>query len=346
MNNPTVGLPYLTADLPGTGGTLRQTPADFVVVETPLYPASGNGDHLHVSLTREGMTTPHVREMLAGLFQLSPQQIGYAGLKDRQARVTQLFSLPDLEPDDAQRIDAELEGIQVNWARKHRNKLKTGHLLGNQFTITIRNVGADALMRCQAITARLQTAGVPNYFGPQRFGNAGDNASRGREALLGHGPRDRWLRRFLISAFQSLLFNRYLALRLQRELFGRLLLGDIAKKEDTGGLFSVADPEQEQARYLRGEIHCTGPLFGSKMWDATGPAGALEAELWAESGVTRGDFARQRIAGTRRPGRVWVPEIHVQPVAEDALALHFFLRKGAFATSLLREVMKDDLAAR
>jgi len=346
MNNPTVGLPYLTADLPGTGGTLRHAPADFVVEEVPLYPAEGAGPHLYISLTREGMSTPRVQEMLAALFHLSPRQIGYAGLKDRNARVTQTFSLPGLEPDAAQRIASELEGIRVNWARQHRNKLKRGHLLGNRFTIVIRGVGSDALRRAQAIVGQLQVAGVPNYFGPQRFGREGDNARRGREALFGKGPRDRWLRSFLISAFQSLLFNRYLALRLQRGLFDRLLAGDIAKKEETGGLFTVENPADEQARYFRGEIHFTGPVFGGKMWAAEREAGVLEMEVLAESGVTLADFARKRVPGTRRPGRVWVPEIRLQAGQEGVLSLRFFLRKGAFATSLLREVMKDDLAAR
>lgn len=346
MKYPTGDLPYLTSGLPGIGGRLRVQANDFIVEEVPLYQPSGSGNHLYISVTREGLTTPRVQEALARLFGLPQRSIGYAGLKDRNAQTTQVFSLPGLSPSQADRIERELVGVQVNWAQRHTNKLKSGHLLGNRFRIVVRGVGSGALEQVQSIIWKLQQEGAPNYFGPQRFGTEGDNAERGREALFGKGPRKRWLRRFLISAYQSLLFNRYLALRLERGLFGRLLPGDVAKKEATGGMFSIETPESEQERYQRGEIHFTGPLFGGKMWTATGEAGTLEAEVLAESGVTLEDFARNKIPGTRRPGRIWVPQIEIRQEAEDALAFSFFLRKGAFATSLLREIMKDDRAAR
>ena len=38
-----LSLPYVTAELPGTGGVLRASPDDFVVEEVPLYAAEGDG---------------------------------------------------------------------------------------------------------------------------------------------------------------------------------------------------------------------------------------------------------------------------------------------------------------
>ena len=128
---------------------------------------------------------------------------------------------------------------------------------------------------------------LPNFFGAQRFGIDGQNVVRGRAAFLGNGPREKWLNRLLISAYQSHLFNIYLAQRIERDLFDRLLDGDVCKKADTGGMFEVADPAAEQPRFDRGEITYTGPLFGKKMWAAAREAATLENTILARSRAGR-----------------------------------------------------------
>lgn len=339
-------LPYRTPDLSGCGGELKAEPAYFVVEELPLYEASGQGQHLYVSLTREDWTTRHVIDALARLFGLRSREIGYAGLKDRHARCTQIFSLPDLQPDDARRI-AEALPFEINWAQLHRNKLKPGHLAGNRFEITISSLAVppdEALARVQAVATALAASGVPNFFGAQRFGIDGANAERGRQVLLGGGPHDRWLRKLLISAYQSHLFNRYLARRLELGLFGRLILGDVAKKADTGGMFDVQDPAAEQPRYERGEIHFTGPMYGRKMWRAKEEAGALEAAILAEDELSEEYFQRAKVEGTRRPGRIWLTSLDLS-AGDDTLQLRFTLPKGAYATVVLREFMKRESEA-
>lgn len=352
-------LPYITPDLPGVGGRLKAEPAHFVVEEVSLYEPCGQGPHLFVSLTREGWTTRRVAEHLAGLYGVKVQDVGYAGLKDRQARCTQTFSLPGLTPEDAQRIEAELP-FQVHWARQHTNKLKLGHLLGNRFRISVTSLelpAEEALSRAEAIAAALTLHGVPNFFGPQRFGFEGRNVEKGREAILGLGARrDKWLHRLLISAYQSHLFNQYLARRMALGHFERLMLGDICKKTDTGGMFEVQDVEAEQLRYARGEITFTGPLYGRKMWPATGAAGQLEAMILAEAGLTADDLRKAHIEGARRPGRLCLSSIDLsmrQPehldarpeMANGCLQVAFMLPKGAYATVILREFQKSEEGA-
>ena len=73
-------------------------------------------------------------------------------------------------------------------AELHKNKLRTGHLRGNRFTVTLRGVAADAASRAAAIVARLEAEGLPNFYGAQRFGRQGDNARRGLELLGGARP--------------------------------------------------------------------------------------------------------------------------------------------------------------
>ena len=340
-------LPTITSDLPGIGGTLKQSPEHFVVTEIPLYDASGDGDHLYVNLTRRGWNTRDVALAPARLFDLHVDDIGFAGLKDRQALTTQTFSLLRVPAEDAAaRIAAELP-FEVNWVSRHRNKLRTGHLLGNRFAIFIADVLPDALARAEAVTAALHVRGIPNFFGAQRFGQDGDNATRGHEVLLGRGPRQRWLRRFLISAFQSDLFNRYLEQRIALGAFSHLLAGDVAKKHSTGGLFVVEDLEREQPRFQAGEISFTGPLFGAKMKAAAEAAAALEAGILAQAALPPSAFKKADVDGGRRLGRLLLDRVELDATdlsaAGGGLWVRFTLPKGAYATVVLREFMKDDV---
>ena len=140
-----------------------------------------------------------------------------------------------------------------------------------------------------------------------------------------------------MSAYSSLLFNLTLKERMQQNLFTRLLSGDIAKKHDTGGIFTVSDPVQEQPRADRLEISATGPIWGKKMKRAENEAGALEEKILSTQNLTPDAFHKQ--PGSRRSLRVALGEIDVQQKREG-LELRFFLPKGSYATVLLDEIMK------
>ncbi|MCS6828391.1 MAG: tRNA pseudouridine(13) synthase TruD [Caldilinea sp.] len=345
-----LALPYLTAHLPGVGGRLRAEADHFVVEEIALYEACGEGQHLYVNLTKSGLTTKEVQIRLEQLFGLARGAVGFAGLKDKFARTTQTFSLnvgyrPAAFIDEAvRRIEAELP-VRVNWAQFHRNKLRPGHLLANRFEITVTDLAVtidEAIVRSQAIAAEIRRRGLPNFFGVQRFGQKGANAHQGLDLLLKRRSiRDRWLRRFLISSYQSHLCNCYLVRRLEIGAFERLLPGDVAKKTATGGMFDVEDVEQEQPRYVAQEINFTAPIYGARMWQAKAEAGALERQILASSSVTLMHFEEAHIEGSRRVGRLLAPDLTVD-VAEGKLIARFTLPKGAYATIIMRELMKVD----
>ncbi len=346
-------LPYCTQELPGTGGQLRAAPNTFIVEEIPLYEATGVGQHLYVNITKEELTTREVQRGLAEAFDLPYKVVGSAGMKDKFARATQTFSLLVGHVDDEflrtapARIN-EKTGVKVNWVRLHRNKLKKGHLLGNRFTITVTQAaveGEEAMTRAEAVAAQLRRCGLPNYYGPQRLGQNGANVRRGWELLQGEKRMsNRWLRSLLLASVQSHLCNRYLTLRQQRGQFATLLTGDIAKKHDTGGLFVVADQPKEQSRYEQKEISFTAPIYGPKMWDAEAESGELEQEVLAMSGLAIDSLAREKMMGTRRLGRIMPDDLTVAQ-NEAGIVVQFSLPKGAFATTVLREIMKvpDDL---
>ncbi len=336
-------LPYVTADLPGVGGEIKVEPAHFVVEEIPLYEASGQGQHVYVRLTREGQTTRALQNELAQLFNLRDVDVGCAGRKDKHARTTQTFSLnlPNVDKAQVARRIRDHLPVELDWVQRHRNKLKAGHLLGNRFRIVVLGPEQDALPQAQSIVETLRERGLPNAYGPQRFGREGDNAERGRQILFtGTGPRKRWLRRLLLRAYQSALFNTWLVRRIERGWFERLLAGDVAKKLDTGGLFEVEDAQAEQPRFDRDEITYTGPIYGSRMWWATGEPGELEHEILEQAGVTEDLLDRAHLNGSRRRARLLLDDLTVES-HPDGLLFTFSLPKGSYATTLLREVMKE-----
>jgi len=175
--------PHLTAGLPGTGGQIKVIPADFQVVEIPLYVPSGRGQHTYLTIEKEGLTTFQAIHRVARALGVNPRAVGYAGLKDAHARTVQTISVGDVSPERAMALD--LPGIRVLTAERHTNKLRVGHLRGNRFTIRVRAVGPEALARAEAILDVLARRGVPNYFGEQRFGVRGNTHLLGRALVRG-----------------------------------------------------------------------------------------------------------------------------------------------------------------
>jgi tRNA pseudouridine13 synthase len=343
-----LSLPYLTPDLEGIRGRIRAHPEDFMVEEVALYEPSGYGRHLYVNITKRSQTTRDVQLQLAELFSLRPRNIGTAGLKDKHAVTTQTFSIlfekNGVRPDDASTLIEDSLNVKVNWAKFHGNKLRAGHLIGNRFKITITDTHMPpgrAAERSRRIAEAIHRRGLPNYYGEQRIGGDGEKVRDGWAILQGQKKlNDRWLSKLLVSVYRSYLCNRYLAERMRRGLFDRLLLGDIAKKHETGGIFWVNDSSTEQPRYEAQEISFTAPIYGYKMSRPLGEAAALEAEIFVESGVSMETYKRMRVTGTRRFGRL-TPRIDVSE-APGGVQLSFMLHKGGFATTLLREFMKTE----
>lgn len=333
----------ITADLPGIGGRLKAEPSHFRVEELPLYEPSGAGDHVYVRFRRQGWATPPLLNKLARLFGLRDVDIGCAGLKDKAAHATQTVSLmlPKADLQDVSRRIAEALPVTVEAVNRHVNKLKRGHLRGNRFRIVVADPAPGAPERAAAVARALAQRGCPNFYGHQRFGMRGDNAERGLEALRGGGPRGRWERRFVLSALQSALFNRWLEERISRGWFARLLAGDVAKKSDTGGLFTATDAAVEQPRFDRGEIGFTGPIYGHEMMWAQGEPGDLERTILSSAAVTDEELRRARLPGSRRPSRLSMTDLSIEPVPEG-LAFRFSLPKGAYATTVMREFIKQE----
>lgn len=340
----TTPLPFVTADVPGSGGTVRRSPEDFQVDEVPAYLPSGAGSHLYLRIEKRGRTTRDAVRTLAHALGVPERDAGWAGMKDRDAVTTQWLSFPVARDPDPATLEAP--GLRVLEVSRHGNKLKAGHVRANRFAIAVR--GGD-LARAAAAADALAARGLPNFFGPQRFGVEGMNAVVGRALVLGEktpearrAGRDRFLRRLSLSAFQSSLFNRWLVERLADGLFATAITGDVLKKLDTGGLFTCEDPAVDGPRVARFEVAPAGPMFGHKLRPAAGEALAREERILAAEGIALADFARGggEAEGTRRPARL--PVAIALEALEDGYLARFELPKGSYATVVLRELVKSE----
>lgn len=176
-------LPYLTADVPGLGGKIKSRPEDFVVEEVPLYQPGGTGTHTYVVIEKTQLTTMQAVQQIARALGRPPREIGYAGMKDADAVTRQTLSIEHVDPARVRQLS--LHRIRIVSVAQHTNKLKLGHLRGNRFTINLREVDTGRISHVQEMLQVLERRGVPNYFGPQRFGARGDTWEIGRALLRG-----------------------------------------------------------------------------------------------------------------------------------------------------------------
>lgn len=320
-------------------GRFRDRAEDFVVEEIAGFAPSGQGEHLLLTIEKQGLNTADVARRLAAWAGVADVAIGYAGLKDRHAVTRQRFTvhLPGREAPDTALL--ENERLRVLEAARHSRKLPRGGLAGNRFELVLRDVQGVH----EAVDARLQaiaTRGVPNFYGEQRFGRAGDNVAQALAMFAGRRVK-REERSLLLSAVRSELFNRVLAERVRDSSWDAGLDGEVWMLD---GRRSVFGPEpltpELRARCDAFDIHPTGPLWGRGPLRTDGACGALEAAV-----LQADDTARLRIglekAGLEQERRM----LRLRPEAlawswidTATLQLAFSLPAGAYATAVLAEL--------
>ncbi len=333
-------LPVAADPLPGIGGTIKAAPEDFVVEEILPYAACGEGEHAYVTFRRTGWNTADAARIMQKQLGLAPSDVGWGGRKDKTAVVVQTLSfrwgvnrpLADIEKALAN-LPFEILAIE-----RHRNKIKTGHVKANRFIVLVSQPQPNALTRALAVADRLKQTGVPNFYGPQRFGHGMQNIRRGFALFSAKqkGPKET----FMVSVVQSALFNLWLKQRMAAGDFRRLLAGDIVKKTDTGGMFIVEDLAIESQRFAAGEIVTTGPIYGFKMKPAMDAASEREANLLERFGLTLEDFRPFRSPGSRREAILLLTDLEITE-AEGGLRFTFTLPAGAYATTVLREFTRQ-----
>jgi tRNA pseudouridine13 synthase len=225
-------------------------PEHFIVEEIAAYPPTGEGEHVFIWIEKRGLTTLDAVAAICQALGGSTSTAGYAGMKDRVAIARQWISVFGTTPEAARGL--VLPGVTVLDARRHSHRLRTGHLRGNRFTITVKALD-DLADRMSA----LAQTGFPNRYGGQRF--ARRNVERARDWLLHRqpAPRDRRERRMIVSALQAHAFNAVIDERVARAMLSPID-GDLCERGvPTGplpGWRMPSPPAQTTARILEDEV--------------------------------------------------------------------------------------------
>lgn len=337
----------------------KQTPRDFVVEELPLYEFSGDGEHLVLFVRKKSLSTLELVSIIAKYLGIKNKEIGYAGLKDKHAMTKQYISVHKKYEEAMDNFSHE--DIKVRSKTYHNNKIKLGHLKGNRFYIKLKKVNPTSAQKIDEAIKNISKFGMPNFFGFQRFGNDGDNHIDGEKIAKGEKKeRNPKIKKLLISAYQSHLFNLWLSRRLEintliqnfevKELESllnmpndelskmkvqkhpfKLIGGDVMEHYPYGRLFDFDGQEDDCNRFNERAISPTGLLCGSRVKTSSGNAGVIEKEFEDQINAD----------GARRYAWVFPEGIEGRFKPEEAqYELNFSLPKGSYATVLIEELAK------
>lgn len=341
--DPTLALARAHGEAP-VSGRLRSEPEDFLVEELLSYGPTGEGEHVFLRVRKRQRNTEEVARMLAQHAGIPLAGIGYAGLKDKQAVTLQSFSvhLPGRPAPDWDELNSQ--DVQIVDAQRHSRKIRRGSLRGNRFSLRLRDIQGDR----DALTARIDrvvSQGVPNYFGPQRFGLQGGNLAQAHALLMDELKRvPRHQKSLWLSAARSHLFNLVLAKRVEQGNWDRPLAGDVMLLEGSQRQFLAEQADARMsARMAAFDIHPSGPLCGraSRALVPGAEVAALEQAVLADWADWQAGLERFGLDAMRRALRLPVQGLEWSWQADDLL-LSFSLMSGSYATAVLRELVDTD----
>jgi len=339
MRNPEFHLPDWARahGSPLFQGQIKKTPDDFRVEEVLGFVPTGEGEHDFLRIEKTDSNTGWVARQLAAHAGVTARDIGYAGLKDRRAVTTQWFSVRRPAGDGTDWSTLQVNGVRLLEHTQHRRKLKTGAHAGNRFRIVVRGIPGDRGQVDERL-AVMRASGVPNYFGPQRFGRHAHNLALAGEVFEGKRmKRDR--RSIAISAARSFIFNEVLSARVSGGSWSRLVSGEPANLDGSASIFVPTGEDDSLITRLQTlDIHPTGPLWGAGGTSVTGEIANLERTMADEHRMLASGLERLGARPARRALRLSVHDVDWS-ISGDRFEIGFHLGKGSFATTVLRELM-------
>ena len=342
----------------------KQTIERFFVEEIPLYTFTGSGNYLILKIKKTDMSTWKLITVLAKSTGLAERDIGYAGLKDKSATTIQYFSLPK-QAEKMLNKNLSTERVEILERTLNKAPLKVGHLKGNRFSIVLHHVNEKDAKFFNTTAKMMQTKGIPNYYGYQRFGEDAKSYLQGKE-IAHSGKRLKGSReKLMVAAYQSYLFNRWLGERVKlskiitaeksdiaakklkypkglvevlakQPQFFKLFLGDVMVPYPQGKPLFVKEMLESAQRFEKKKVAPTGLLCGSNALRAKSDARHLEEPF--------DDEELSSLKGDRRLAWIWPKEVEtVYDAQSRKLTVDFYLPKGAYATTFLEEIGKFSL---
>ena len=310
----------------------KTTAEDFMVDEDLGIEFTGSGEHVCLQVVKKGENTQYVAKLIAQKAGVSPRDVSYAGMKDRHGVCSQWFSVKVPIKKHIDFTELNSESVFVVSQQRHERKLRTGCHKGNRFTITLRNVTEPLDILCRINAVR---AGVPNYFGEQRFGRDGHNLVMAEKMFAGERIRDKKLRGIIISAARSHVFNQIVSLRVAEHGLAKTMHREVFMLSGSNAFFEDAISDENIARLASGDIMMSAPMVGKREKGLTEQEKTWLApyQAWCDG---LGDLG---LKNERRMLRLIPQELSIETLDERTLKLSFGLPKGCFATALLRELV-------
>ena len=336
----------------------KQSKDDFIVTEIPLYDFTGSGEHLILKVRKKDLTTWDMLNDIASFVGCRSRDIGYAGLKDKNAMTIQYISIHRKFEEKLNSFSHDK--IKILETTYHNNKIKIGHLKGNKFFIRLKRVQNIDKIKLESALAKIATYGMANYFGFQRFGIDGDNYLKGKQIVEGSlKEKNRKLKQMFINAYQSYLFNNWLSNRIElsklidgfepKELVNKLgllesiiktlkaqkhpfkiLNGDIMHHYPYGKIFYVENLASEVEKFIAKDRVPTGLLCGKKVKLSLVDAFIFEKNY---------NISMQE-QGARRFAWIFPSNIRSEYKEEkNWFELSFELPKGSYATEFIAELI-------
>ncbi len=328
---------------PQVSGVIRTSPEDFQVDEVLGFDLTGEGEHVCLHIRKRNSNTAFVAKQTAKLAGVKNMDVSYAGLKDRNAVTTQWFSIylsNKPEPDWTSLNNDEVEVLEV---KRHNRKLRRGALQGNRFTLVVRNLEGDI----DSLEARLnlvKQGGVPNYFGEQRFGHDSGNLEKARAMFAGEFKvKNRDKRSIYLSAARSEIFNQVLSQRVANESWHQAIDGDVMMLNGSSSVFETQLVDDEIKRRIdEHDIHPTGPLWGRGALATHLAACDIENSVVDQYALFCEGLEKAGMKQERRALRLLVHEMSWR-IEDNCLEVSFFLESGAYATTVLREILNSEV---
>jgi len=345
----------------------KQTIERFFVEEVPLYAPTKTGNYLILKIKKTDMSTWKLITVLAKATGLQERDIGYAGLKDKNATTIQYISLPKRYEKELNK-NLTTEKIEILEHSYNKAPIKIGHLKGNRFSIVLHHINNKDAKFFNTTAKKMQVAGIPNYYGYQRFGEDSRSFLQGKE-IAHSGKRLKGSKeKLLVSAYQSYLYNKWLGSRIKlsaiiskykadeastklqyplelvkvlakQPQFFKLFLGDVVMPYPFGKIDYVKDMMQSAKAFEQKKIAPTGLLCGSTAPRAKSDASYLEEEY--------DDTELNALKGDRRFAWIWPKEVETYYDSNTKkLTVEFYLPKGSYATTFLEEIGKFSLKAK
>ncbi len=307
------------------------------MVENLGFVLTGDGEHDYLWIEKTGANTTWVARMLAQHAGIAQRDVGYAGLKDRHAVTRQWFSVRRPSSKGTDWRNVQIDGVRIIETQRHQRKLKRGAHTGNRFRITLREVrsdGTDVPHRLAAIRA----GGIPNYFGPQRFGRGANNLLAAANLAAGKRLR-RDKRGIVLSAARSFLFNEILSVRVGDGSWNKALPGDTLNLDGSGSVFRIdVNDDVIDQRVAAMDVHTTGAMWGDGAVHGDGAPAILEQTVAGRFPEYVQCLRAARMKPARRALRAVVRELEWE-IDGTVICLEFGLDRGSYATAVLRELV-------